>query len=79
MNATSTAHALNLAVAGRDHAAAEEAKAKQRWRTAQAKSEQAQRDADAERTYYQLACNATNRAAERLEQARTQNQQTDTR
>lgn len=79
MNATSTAHVLNVAIAGRDHAAAEEARAQEKWRRAQATATAAKLEETETRYAYLLTRNAYNRAAERLEQARTANQQTDTR
>lgn len=65
-----TAHNLNHAIAGRDHAAAEEARTSAIWRKAQAALAAAKLEEDETRLAYLLARNAHNRAAERLDDAR---------
>jgi hypothetical protein len=70
-----TAHNLNLAVSARDYTAAEEARRSTIWRTAQVALAKAKLEEDESRIDYLLARNATNRATERLEDARQANQQ----
>jgi hypothetical protein len=72
---TITAHNLNLAIAARDAAAADEAKRSTIWRSAQTTLAKAKLEEDETRIDYLLSRNATNRANERLEAARQANQQ----
>lgn len=70
-----TAHNLLLAIAGQDHAAAEEARRSAIWHTARTALAKAELEEEQTRIDYLLARNATDRATERLEDARQANQQ----